>query len=289
MKIFKKKVLNFQLPDYIFVLAVFVVIISFLFFYLIDLQNVFGIRDYLFSIDQKFFPFSGHSLFFRHWGRNGGFAELFQFIFLLSSVIISAFIAAHNRFKNKKIYYFWFIMSISFGLMLIEDAGEIRHTLRYYVQLIFNEQGQQIYGSFFEFIYFFILASIPLSAILLYGKFLLKVKKTRIYMVIGFSFYFLASVLSHLGTFFIAHISSISENIYDLLGGKLYHIFLKIGDNELIYLWEKNELQSFVSHYIFDSLIEENLEIIGSAAFLSASISYLIIINKKNKIISQNL
>lgn len=288
MKAIKNKSYKLQLSEYIFFLALFIIFISFLLFYLIDLQNIFNIRDYLFSIDQRFFPFHGHSFFFRHWGRNGGFAEIIQYLFLLSSIIISIFIAAYNRHK-KNIFYFWLIMSIAFSLMLIEDAGEIRHSLRYYVQLIFNEESQMLYGSLFEFFYFFLLALIPISALIFYGKFLLKVKKTRIYMVIGFSFYFLAASLSHLGTFFIANFVNIKENFYDLLGERFYYLFLKIGDPNLIYLWENNDLKEYISHYILDSLIEENFEIIASAAFLSASISYLVITNNKNKIINKNV
>ncbi len=276
MKKIKIKSLKIQLSEYIFFISILVVILSFLLYYLIDLHNIFGLRDYLFSIDKNHFSFFGQSFFFRHWGRNGGLAEIIQFLLLLGSVITSSFIAAYNKFTNKKIYFFWLLMTIAFGLMLIEDAGEIRHTLRYYFQLFFNETAQGTYGTFFEFIYFFLLALIPISALIFYGGFLKKFKKTRIYFVIGFSFYFLASILSHFGTIFLN-----KENFYDLVGVWFYNFSVKISGPDLAYLWESVELKSFISHYLMDSLVEENIEIIGASAFLAASISFL---NNNNKI-----
>jgi hypothetical protein len=277
-----KKKFKLAWPEIIFIAGIFIVISSFLLFYLIDLHNFLGLRDYLFSLNKESFHFFYQPYFFQHWGRNGGIAEIIQFILLASSSIVSAFIASYQQTKSRKKYIFWLLMTIAFALMLIEDAGEIRHTLRSYIQAYFGEIHQGAIGTFSEFIYFFLLASIPVCALLCYGKFLMRYNKTRIYMVIGFSFYFLAASLSHLGTFVSGLFTEINKNFYDLIGEEFCNFCLKIGDTGLAIIWKQNiNTKNYISHFLMDSLIEENIELVGVSAFLAACVSFLIIQNKE--------
>ncbi len=291
---FKNRI-SLKWPEIIFLSVIFLVFLSFLLFYLIDLRNWLGLRDYLFSLNNKSFDFFYFPLFFINWGRNGGIAEIIQAVLLASSALTSAFIASYERFKSKKKYYFWLLLAISFSLMLIEDASEVRMTIVSYVQAYFGEIHQGVIGSFVEFIYFSILASIPIYTILYYGKFLLKYKKTRIYIVIGFSLYFLAASLSFLGRVVAEIFVKAQRTYYGLLGENLYNFFLKIGDSNLTKAWEndlyyyfnqsisQDKLIEVIYFLLLDNLIEENIELIAASAFLAACVSFLIYQNKERK------
>jgi len=161
-----------KLPEYIFGFSVLIVLFSFGIFYLIDLRNIFGLRDALFNLNYEYFFFTYYPFFFQHWGRNGGFVEILQWLLLAGSVIMAAFSAGKLHFKNKKFFRFWAILSVAFCLMLLEDAGEIRHVFMSYIQAMAGEIDQGIIGTLAEFVYFLILGFLPLYALIRYWKIL---------------------------------------------------------------------------------------------------------------------
>ncbi len=270
---------NIKLSDKIFIFGVILVIFSFLAFILIDLNNFFGLRDVFFNTKGDYFYFTYRPFFFQHWGRNSGFAEVFQFLFLGGAIISSAYIAGTRVNISKRQYKFWLLLAISFSLMLLEDAGNLRHTFMGYIQAIFVEPDQALGGTIFEIIYFGLLGGLPLYTFIRYGAFLKRFKKTKIYLIIGYIFYFLAASLSFVGTAF----SKVFEkNLYSQVGYHFYNFSLKIGDKELPEIWTNWQLNSNfqINFYLMDSLVEENLEIIGSSALLAAIVSYLYYIKK---------
>lgn len=279
-KILKKR--KIKLSEIIFLIGLSLVIFSFLAFILIDLHNIFGWRDLLFNIKGYYFYFSYHPFFFQHWGRNSGFAEVFQFLFLGGSIIISAYLAGIKKDVSKRQFKFWLLLAISFTLMLLEDAGNLRHTFMSYVQAIFVEPEQSWGGSSFEILYFSLLGGLPLYTLIRYGGFLKRYKKTKIYLIIGYIFYFLAGSLSFAGTAF----SKVFEkNFYSQIGHHFYNLSLKIGDNQLTEIWTNWQANSRfpINFYLMDSLVEENLEIIGASALLASLVSFLIYQKKLNK------
>jgi hypothetical protein len=150
----KKKLI---MADKIFIFAISLVLFSFLAFLLVDLHNIFSLRDVLFNTKPYYFYFTYYPFFFQHWGRNSGIAEVFQFIFLGGAIMISAFIAGTRIKASKRQFNFWLLLAISLTLMLLEDAGNLRHTFMSYVQAIFVEPEQSWAGSSFELLYFAIL------------------------------------------------------------------------------------------------------------------------------------
>lgn len=278
MKIFGK---SLKLPEIIFLFAILVVVLALLIFYFVDLRNAFGFRDVLFDTSGKYFFFTYQPFFFQHWGRNGGIAEIMQWSFLASSSVIAAFCAGKMHSINKNFFKFWAIISVAFMFMMLEDAGDIRHTLMGYVQWIFGEADQGIMGTLTELIYFAILGGLPLYALIRYWKDIRIFTRTKVYFLIGFFFYATAASLSFLGT---ALEGFLPKNLYTLLGEKFYEFSLRIGDSELKELWVNFEADSWfkINFFLMDSLVEENLEIIAGGALLAGTIAFLLYI-KNNK------
>ncbi len=278
-KLFKK----IDWPEYILIGGLVFVLLSLVLFYLIDLRNIFGLRDALFNLSSDYFYFTYRPFFFQNWGRNSGIVEILQWLCLGGSAVLAAFFA--GRFsvdKTKKLFKFWIILAIALFFMLLEDAGDIRHTFMSYVQVAFDEPDQGWGGTMFEFFYFALLGGLPLYALIRYGwTGLREYSKTRFYIVIGFIFYFLASSFSFLGTAFSG---ILDKDLYTLWGQKLYDLSLRLGDPELAIKWEAWEQVNLlfpIGLFLMDSFVEELIELIGASALLAASVSFLIYLKKK--------
>lgn len=272
---------TWRYPEYILFFAILLAFLSLLTFYLVDLKNFLGLRDALINTKGDYFFFTYRPFFFQHWGRNSGFVELIQWSILGLSAITAAFLSGRELLKNKKVSTFWLLLAISFILMLIEDAGDIRHTLMSYVQAITNEADQGIFGTLFEFLYFAVLGGLPLFALIKYWPELKGLKRVRKYLVIGFFFYALASGLSFIGTAFEG---LMDKNLYTIWGDSFYNFCLSIGDEQLPSFWQNWNERNWnfqIGFFLLDSLLEENLELIGAASILSGIFSFVIATKEK--------
>jgi len=246
------------------------------------LRNVFGLRETLLRIPSEAFFFDAEPFFFQHWFRNGGPAEIMQWLCLGSAALIAAFIAG-RAFVHPKApelesgdrskFAFWGLMAIALLLMLVEDAGDPRHTLRSYVRVAFGEDDYGGLGSLSELLYFAALASVPLYAVVKYGHVLKANLLARRFLIAAFLSYAVAVPLSFAGTAF----SSVTgTNLYSEAGRVLYRISLILGDDELGAFWSAWNTEqgwNFVRFFLMDSLVEESIELIGAAGFLSATVS----------------
>lgn len=256
--------------DIVFLATIFLVLLSFLLFYLIDLRNVFGTRDLLLSADGRSFFFSYHPFFFQHWGRNSGVAEIIQYSFLGAGVLIAGFCSGflYNR-KEKRLSKFWLIMSIALLLMLLQDAGELRHVPMSYAMWAFGEVDQGLAGTLVELAYFAIMGGVPLYALIKYWKDISSYVRSKYYLLIGFVFYALAGGLSFVGTAFEG---LLDKNVYNILGDYFYDFALSIGDDAVVTIWEETSFN--VRFFLMDSLLEENIELIGAGALLAAVLAF---------------
>ncbi len=269
-------------PEYIIIGTLFFLFVSGLVFYLVDLRNIFGLRDALFNLSSDYFYFTYRPFFFQNWGRNSGIAEILQWLCLGGATLLSAFFAGRFYGQGKRIFKFWAILSIAFFLILLEDAGDVRHTFMSYVQVAFDEPDQGWGGTLFEFLYFSLLGGLPFYAFVRYGWSSLRdYSKTRIYFVIGFAFYFLAASFSFLGT---ALSGIVDKDLYTRAGDKLYQLCLKIGDPALANQWELWEQVNWrfpIGLFLMDSLVEESIELIGASFLLAATISFMLYLRRK--------
>ena len=258
-----------RLPEIIAGAALLSILGSLLLFYLIDLRNLWGIGSFV------------NRLFFHHWWRDGGPVEWLQWACLASASLMGAFIVGRVYSRKNRAVSFWAVMALAFALMLIEDAGNVRHRLREYVQFVFGEsEGQGIMGTVTELLYFAVLAAIPLYALARHGRAVMTTVRTKAYIVVGFIAYALAGSLSFIGSAFSA---LFDRNLYHRAGDLLYRLSLRLGDEDLAHAWtrisnEAVDAANFIQFNLMDSLVEESIELIGAAAFLAGTISYLLLV-----------
>lgn len=250
---------NYRFDDkLVLVFSAFVLIISYVMVYLFDLHNLFGVRGFFIS------EFDSWPFFWYHWFKNGGPIEIIQYFLLGAGALVS--IKNSSRGSTK----FWSLMGIALILMLIEDAGDIRHTIRIYVQTIANESEQGFYGTLTELVYFSVLAFIPVYAFVRYGpKALQGHKKTATYFVVGFIFYAVATGASFIGSAF--H-SLLDKNFYMITGRYLLNLIVSISDQKTAELYSQNK--DWISFYLMDSPVEESIELLGASMLLAACLSY---------------
>ncbi len=265
----ERKILGLKVSDFVFSLAIFFVILSTLLFFLIDLRNIFGLRDLLLSADRRYFFFGYQPFFFQHWGRNSGFAEIIQFSFLGLSVMFAGYNSGLLYRNKKKLSKFWLIMSIVLLLMLLQDAGDMRHLPMSYVMWAFGEIDQGVAGTLVELLYFAVLGGVPLYALIKYWKDIKVYVRSKYYLLIGFFFYALAGGLSFIGTAFEG---LLDRNVYNILGEHMYNFALSIGDSNLQMVW--SEASFNIQFFLMDSLLEENIEIIAAGALLASVLAF---------------
>ena len=272
------------LPELVIIGSLLFVKLSLLLFYFIDLRNAFGIRDWLFGIDRVYFYFTYTPFFFQHYGRNSGFAELLQWSFLATAIALAFYLAGVLRAQHRQLSQLCLLLGIGFVLMLVEDAGDIRHMLMSYVQLAAGEPDQGVYGTLFEAGYFAILGGIPLYALIRYGKALRTYGKAFWYMVAGFVAYATAASLSFVGTAFQM---LLDRDVYTIMGDGLVRLSYRLGDAALPGLWESWNSGNWlyqVGFFLMDSLVEENIEILAGACIVAALLSVRQTLHKKQMI-----
>ncbi len=260
-------------PEYVIVFAVGYIALSFVLFYLIDLRNAWGLRDWLFRIDRVYFYFSYTPFFFQHYGRNSGFAELVQWLMLGGAMFVSSLLAGFYYQSKPRLARFCGWLGFAFMLILLEDAGDVRHTLMSYVQLAAGEPDQGIFGTLFEGAYFAMLGGIPLYALVRYGDSIRAYGRVWWYVLAGFVAHAVAASLSFVGTAFQM---LLERDVYTIMGDWLVALSLRLGDAalpEIWATWNANSWMYQIGFFLMDSLIEENIELLGNALLLAACLT----------------
>ncbi len=250
-------------PSYIFYIALIFILLSHLSVFLIDIVNIFGIRDFI--ISKLEVPY-----FWYHWFLVPVEIPLQWYIlgaaiffFLLSAGI------AYER-KDKKVLHFLLILSSGLVLMLIEDAGDVRHALRHYIERFSDEITYGFYGSTFELFYFLVIASIMIYAAVKYKDIYWKHVKFRRFLILTYIFYAVAVCLSFTG---VAYRAVTGYAFYDIAGEYLMNL-LFISDNASLIIYENAKEYARVDFYLMDMLIEESIEFLGAAGMLTAAVAF---------------
>lgn len=251
-----------RLPELILGLALLSVVISLALFYVIDLRNVFGLGSLV------------NRHFFQHWWRDGGPTEWLQWGLLASAALVAAFSAGRVFGHDKCVCAFWAIMALALVLMLIEDAGNPRHRIREYVRFAFKEEGAGLglMVTASQLLYFAVLASVPIYALVRHGHVLKRLLRVKVYVLIGFASYALSASLSFAGDAFSA---LLDRSFYSFSGEFLYRLSLRLGDDGLEQAWGGHG-HEYIPFRLMDGMVEESIELIGAASFLAATVSYLL-------------
>lgn len=234
---------------------------------LVDLLNVFGLRGRPGTI----VPFYWDRLFVE-----ASLIELTQWSFITGIIITSTYMAKKLEYLEQVIERkFWILFTVTGILMLVEDAGNIRHFLfRDLLELHWKEINIA------ETIYFGILAAVPSYALIKYGRKIREERRTFLLLILGGLFYGMAVTISGPGHSFGVTI----------LGEKGLEITGTIGGEELQKMYSESEQALIDAHgetvddlafRFTDHFIEESLELIGAIFLLASTVSYLEKVRKR--------
>jgi len=188
--------------------------------------------------------------------------EWSQWFLLAFAIVASAYLAGKlDAGKKVMAARFFFLLAIGLGLMLIEDAGDIRHTLSSWLH---EATGPFIFGLPHRVVsdvpYFAALAAVPLYAVFRYGSYAWESAGTRFYLPLGVIFYALAAVCSglrHLGDFYI----KVGLRLDSFLFGGRFPV-------------PDGMTQERAHFFIVDSVIEESVELLAVTMIFAAILAY---------------
>lgn len=253
---------------------VFVLGILFIFYtasYFVDIRNVLGIRDKLVELKSIHSAIFNIPLLWNYLFSDGAPVEIMQWTLNGLLIITSAYIAGILRAKNRmKEFYFWMLFAVLGLLMILEDAGNIRHFLTVRVVMLFWEEKS--YRIITELVYFSIVSSVSVIAIIKFGPYVYKNhKRTAYLLLLGCVVYGIAVVMG--GTRDIRY-------WYQTAGEKIYEFTANLGGEELREIYENTDAELIpqnsmtVAYRFMDSLLEESIQLIGAGILWASSLSY---------------
>lgn len=208
-------------------------------------------------LDGLLVPFLWDYLF-----REASLIEFFQWLFLAGFSLTAAYTAGVREGEEKK---FWGLLAVSGSLMLIEDAGNIRHfIIRDLLSLSWNMLNV------LETAIFGVIALPLITALLLYRERPFQQETVRKLLVLGVIFYGFAAFLSG-----PADLTGLNDSLGDSIksvtdwmsGGQLSEVYSEVDED----IKDRRPTGYMdVSARFVDFLVEESLELLG-ATFLFAS------------------
>jgi hypothetical protein len=193
--------------------------------------------------------------------------EWIQWIYMIFFIAVGAYLVGRWSVSDdqtpRPVRRFCLLMTVGMGFMLLEDAGDIRHMLNYYVER-FRGTEEALFGLPQGFVidaqYFALVAAIPLFALIRYGRSIWAVRSARPYLTTGFGIYgvlALGHVLGRLG-------ESGSEwgGVYGFVGQVL---------NRRVFagaLEPGHMSEAMLDWHLTDLIVEESLELLAMAAMV---------------------
>ncbi len=182
-----------------------------------------------------------------HLFRNGGPVEWVQWIFLSLISLSAAVFAGIFRERGQKMeQFFWVLISASFMLMFIEDAGDPRHVLSEYGALLYGIKRMHTEAVFF----IFILSPLAVALLRCWKAAVSVPPQTRLYFLVGGFLYGVAA----------------SASLFREEGG-LYHI---LGERLSLALTNGN----VPGFFMMDFVLEESLELVAASIIFAGIIMY---------------
>ncbi|TVP50838.1 MAG: hypothetical protein EA350_00385 [Gemmatimonadales bacterium] len=188
--------------------------------------------------------------------------EWIQWFILPATTVGAAYLAARlHHLEEQRPASFFFLLAIATALMLIEDAGDIRHVISDYVVQF---HGDRVLGLptrvATDVPYFALLAAVPLYALIRYGRDAWRAPGARPYLVTGFGLYALAGASSgirHLGDLYVRLGAFIDARI---MGGR--------------FPVPEGMDPDRAHFFLVDSLLEESVESLAAACFLGIVLAF---------------
>lgn len=196
--------------------------------------------------------------FYYVWFCEGSPVEWLQWVSLGSLIIVGVKLASQVQNLSKKLATFWMLIAITALLLLLEDAGNPRHRLTGFLGIFHPvlPSGFPLSTAFELFVYFPLLAALPVYALYRYYDAIAEYKIVKSYLWIGFGFYAIAAIMS--GTSGIA-------GWYSIVGEWSLSFFSA-------HIHTSDSVVNLHFH-IMDSLVEETIELLGAGALLCSAMA----------------
>lgn len=188
---------------------------------------------------------------------NDGVVEVVQWVYIAVFVVAAGYLGGRLQGgPHAGVGSFFYVMSIGFALILIEEAGDVRLIL---AEAIGRWLGYEILGMHFHVIgtlpVMLLLAFFPIYALLRYGKHVWQLKRARKYLAALYGLY----AVSQIG----AQTSHI-EGWYAHFGNWI---------NATFFNWQLPAMPGIDpganSYFIIDNVVEESLEMLAAGALLA--------------------
>ncbi len=188
-----------------------------------------------------------------HLFLEGHLTELLQWAVLGAAVLTAGRLSGHLRATGQRgDASLWLLMALAFVLILIEDAGNVRHTLRDYGEAVLG-----IPGFVTNALVLSAIAALPLCALALHWRRVWAVRRGRGYLLAGFVTYGLAGGMSATGALWYPRAGALLDAV--LFGGRLP-----------VY-----DLVDIAHHYlVMDLMVEESVELLGAGLFLAGAVAF---------------
>lgn len=249
-------------PEVLLILAVLWVAAAWAAIYFIDARDILGWREALFAYSPDF---AGTVPMMRFQLFTGRFTEWFQWVILAMALVATGTVSGRLR-QNGDVSgaRFWLLLTIGLGLMLVEDAGDVRQDLRPYVAFVVSGQADgasdTLVGRLADLGFFAVIAFFPLYAILRHWRVPLRYAGAGWYLGLGF----VAYAVTQIGT----AVSQIND-FYARIGRWLHATVFHNG------LLQPIGLDRERMHFeLVDGPVEESIELLGATLLLAAALAF---------------
>ena len=247
-------------PKHIFALVITYLVSTWILCYLIDIRNILNLQRYVRNFDRGLLWFQLY--------KEAQITEILQWSFLGSNILMCGYMWGKLKtLGSQYTYKFFLFMGLGSMIMMMEDAGNIRHNMKEYTHYLFGATTSVTVMT--EMVFYTILGAIMMFAIIGYGPYVWHAVKTRFYLIMGF------------GAYMVASIASATRDINDwyVIAGEWVH--------EVAFHNVMLDRFGYVGFYIMDVLIEESIELIGASAIFCGIFAYLRFIEDNKAFIDQ--
>ena len=251
------RVLDRIRPVYIFGFGLAYLFFAWFVSYLGDVHNFLALTDRLINRGAER-PFMWYYLFIE-----GSPTEMLQWTYLTITVILCGCLVGQLAERGYRLpAQFFGFMAAGTGIMLMEDAGNLRHRIKFYIRLAFGDT--MALGIAVELVLYAILGAFMIYVLVRFWRYPWRHRQTRNYMLAGYVLYAVAAVASatrHLGDW------------YDHAGAWLLSV---AGLSEPFNaLFVPTAVGRPIGFYIMDFLVEESIELLAASALCASVFAYL--------------